>query len=89
MAEITPRQIQIRDAFVRNWGEATERLREQTEASRHGESNPEFASLFNRLEALQSPVGQLPPELVLFLQASVHAAVATVEQLCGEPEQAA
>ena len=81
---ITPRQIDIRDTYLRFWQQAMHRLGEQTEASRHGESNPEYAELADRLTAVLPP--GTPPEMVAFLQGSVHAVVATVEHFCPQAD---
>ena len=65
----TPKDREIRDAFLRNL---------QNEASRLGASDPEFAAMFDDITQ-DTAEGDLT-EGALFLQAAVSAAVATVEE---------
>ena len=81
MAQIPPRQVQIRDAFAKNWITLAAELEGETEASRHGESAADAGETYDRLVAL---LPEVPPQAIVLLQASVSAAVATVNEFCGE-----
>ena len=81
MVDITgfsPRDQEIRAAFLRNLSYVMARYEEQNEASRLGESDPEFAAMFDGI--VKDTAKADPEEIALVMQAMVSAAVATVEE---------
>lgn len=71
-----PTEGEVRSAFLRNWNYLINRFEEQDEASRHGESDPEFAAIFDQLAAETAKAE--PGEVALALQAALSAAIETV-----------
>ena len=72
----TPEEIAIRDTFINNLLYLVDRYSEQDKASRHGESDPEFARIIGQLTQLTAETN--PEAVAIFFQAMFAAAIATV-----------
>ena len=78
---ISPEDRKIRDTFLRYLSELMLRYEEQTEASRHGDADPEFAE---RLDGFNQDLAQADPQYVAaLLQAVGDAVIATVREFQG------
>ena len=78
---ITPEDREILDTFYRNLLLIRDRYEEQDEASSHGESDPEFAEIFEGLT--QNMIEAGPHSAALLLQSMGAAVLATVREYQG------
>ena len=76
MAQMTPRELEIKDEFIRHLIKAARLFKGPTQASRHGESDPEFAKMFD--EFTTATADATPEEVAQVLQTMLSAAIATV-----------
>lgn len=76
ISAITPEEIEICTTFLRNLFYLVDRYSEQDEASRHGESDAEFAVIVDQLTQLVA--GEEPEVVATFFQATFAAVIATV-----------
>ena len=77
-----PRGKEISLAFLKNTNALVPRFREQIEASRHGEANPNLAASFDRI---LKKIIEEPDEWAVFFLATPSAATETVEQFLQTP----
>jgi len=79
---LTPEELAIRDRFIKNLLYLVDRYSEQDEASRHGESDPEFAAIVDQVTQLVAEAN--PQVTAIFFQAMFAAVIATVKQYLSE-----
>ena len=82
----TPREVEIGKAFLTNLSLMVGRVVAETEEAAHGESDPAVPTLVGELMAMVPDDPQQARALFfVLLGVAAPAAVATVNQFCGDP----